>query len=240
VHHRTVSGDPRKSDSKLASFGNPLRYNSPDCPVSHRTVSGAHRTVRCNIGATATSRSTVDCNALNARLRAQRSRARAGGTPNSLQGLSDAPPDSQAGPQVRAPTVGTQWPGDVAGAPDTVRWRTRLSGAPVDSSLHQRSSLVVGAINTPTTPTFKSSKFSTFQLLTRSIAFNTRHTKEIKSSPTPHKALVIRERDLLCSFELLHLDCFFLSHSFLISNSLVIEARDTNRVVVLAGTWCST
>ena len=35
-----------------------------------------------------------------------------------------------------------------------------VSGAPVDSSLHQRSSLVVGAINTPTTPTFKSSKFS--------------------------------------------------------------------------------
>jgi hypothetical protein len=58
-----------------------------------------------------------------------------------------------------------------------------LSGAPVDSSLHQRSSLVVEAINTPTTPTFKSSKFFTFQLLTRALAFNSRHTKEIKSSP---------------------------------------------------------
>jgi hypothetical protein len=45
-------------------------------------------------------------------------RARAGGTPDSLQDLSDAPPDSQAGPQVRAPTVRTQRPGDVAGAPD--------------------------------------------------------------------------------------------------------------------------
>jgi hypothetical protein len=42
----------------------------------------------------------------------------------------------------------------------------------------------------------------------------------------------------LCSFELLRLDCF-LSHSFLRSNSLVIEARDTNRVVVLVGTLCS-
>jgi hypothetical protein len=90
-----------------------------------------------------TSRATVDCNALNARLRAE-DRARAGGTP-----------DSQVGPQVRAPTVGTQRPGDVAGAPDTVRWHTELFGAPIDSSLHQRSSLVVGAINTPTTPTFK-------------------------------------------------------------------------------------
>jgi hypothetical protein len=182
VHHRTVSGAPRKSESELTSFGNPLRYNSPDCPVSHRTVSGAHRTVRCDSGATATSRATVDCNTLNARLRAQRSRARAGGTPDSLQGLSGAPPDSQAGPHVRAPMVGTQRPGDVAGAPDSVRWRTGLSGAPVDSSLHQRSSLVVEAINTPTTPTFKSSKFSTFQLLTRaSIQYKTHQRDQVLS-----------------------------------------------------------
>jgi hypothetical protein len=182
VHHRTVSGVPRESNSELASFGNPLRYNSPDCPVSHWTVSGAHQTVRCDSGATATSRATVDCNALNARLCAQRSSARAGGTPDSLQGLSGASPDSKAGRQVRAPTVGTQRPGDVDGAPDSVRWRTELSGAPVDSSLHQRSSLVVGAINTPTTPTFKSSKFSHFYTL-QELAFNTRHTKVIKSSP---------------------------------------------------------
>jgi hypothetical protein len=73
---------------------------APDCPVCHRTVSGAppdsvrctreleaelatfgkmggrsaiiHRTVRCASGATTTSRATVDCNAFNARLRAQR------------------------------------------------------------------------------------------------------------------------------------------------------------------------
>jgi hypothetical protein len=118
VHHRTVSGAPRESDSKLTGFGNLLRYNSPDCPVSHRTLSGAHRTVWCDSGATTTSRATVDCNALNARLRAQRSSAHAGGTPDSLQGLSGAPPDSQTGPQVRAPMVGTQRLGDVGGAPD--------------------------------------------------------------------------------------------------------------------------
>jgi hypothetical protein len=119
VYHRTVSGAPGESNSELANFGNPLRYNSPDCPVSHRTVSGAHRTVRCDSGATATSRATVDCNALNARLRAQRSRARAGGTPDSLQGLSGAPPDSLAGPQDRAPTVEPQRSAHVAGAPDS-------------------------------------------------------------------------------------------------------------------------
>jgi hypothetical protein len=60
---------------------------------------------------------------------------------------------------------------------------TGLSGAPFDRQLHQRSSLVVGAINTPTTPPFIASKFSTSQLHTRALAFNSRHTKEIKSSP---------------------------------------------------------
>jgi hypothetical protein len=52
-----------------------------------------------------------------------------GGTPDSLQGLSGAPPDNQAGPQVRAPTVGTQRLGDVAGAPDSVRWRTSTAAS---------------------------------------------------------------------------------------------------------------
>jgi hypothetical protein len=37
----------------------------------------------------------------------------------------------------------------------------------------------------------------------------------IKSSPNSTKALVLSESDLLCSFELLRLDCF-LSHSFLV------------------------
>ena len=142
----------------------------------------SHRTVRCASGATATSRATVDCNALNARLRAQRSNARAGGTPNSLQDLSGAPPDSQAGPHVRAPTVGTQRPGDVAGAPDSVRWRTGLSGAPCDCSL---PTTIFGGwgYKYPNHPTFNGIQVSTLLHLTRAIAFNTRHTKEIKSSP---------------------------------------------------------
>jgi hypothetical protein len=158
----------------------------------------------------------------------RREQSSVGGTPDSLQDLTGAPLDSQAGPQDRAPTVGTQRPGDVAGAPDSVRWRT------CDISLHQTASLVVGAINTPNHPTFMTSKFSTFQLLTRALAFNSRHTQVIKSSPNSTKALVLSKRDLLCSFELLRLDCFFLS-LFLANNSIVTEARDTNCVVVLAG-----
>jgi hypothetical protein len=101
----------RRPTLHLREFSKELRYNSPDCSVSHRTV-------RCDSGATTTSRATVVCNALNARLRAQRSRARAGGTLDSLQGLSGAPPDSQAGPQDRAPTVELQRSADVAGALD--------------------------------------------------------------------------------------------------------------------------
>jgi hypothetical protein len=125
---------------------------------------------------------TVDCNALNARLRALKSSARAGGTPDSLQDMSGAPPDSHAGPQDRAPTVGTQRPGDVAGAPDSVRWRTGLSGAPVDCSLHQTASLVVGVINTPNHPTFKSSKFLHFYTLQElSIQYKTHQSDQILS-----------------------------------------------------------
>jgi hypothetical protein len=146
----------------------------------------------------------VDCNALNARQRAQRSRARAGGTP-----------DSQAGPHVRAPTVGTQRPGDVAGTPDSVRCAPDCPVHHTTVSLHQTASLVLGVINTPNHPTFKSSKFSTFQLLTRALAFNSRHTQVIKSSPNSTKALVTSESDLSCSFEILRLDCF-LSFSFVL------------------------
>jgi hypothetical protein len=151
VYHRTVSGALGRSDSELASFGNPLRYNSPDCPVCQRSNSYFARNGRLQ---------RIKC----ASARAE-DRARAGGASDSLQDLSGAPPDSQAGPHIRAPTVRTQRSADVAGAPDNVLWRTGLSGAPFDSSLHQRSSLVVGAINTPTTPTFKSSKFLHFYTL---------------------------------------------------------------------------
>jgi hypothetical protein len=148
VCHRTVFGAP--PDSVLCTRGlqaehRTVRCTPGQCPVPqgratlNSPASGIrsaiiHRTVRCDSGATTTSRTTVDCNTLNARLRAQRSRARAGGTPDSLQGLSGAPPDSQAGPQDRASTVEPQRSADVAGAPDSVRWRTGLSGAPCDCS----------------------------------------------------------------------------------------------------------
>jgi hypothetical protein len=133
-----VSGAPRRSDSELASFGNPLRYNSPD-------MSGVHRTFRCNSGATTTSAPTVTCSGIKCAPERAEVRHARGGAPDTLQYVSGAPPDIQAGPAVRAPTVGTQRPGDVAGAPDCLVHHAT-------DSLHQTASLVVEAINTPTTP----------------------------------------------------------------------------------------
>jgi hypothetical protein len=161
---------------------------------------------------------TVTCGSIKcAPERAEVRHARSGAL-DTLQYMSGVPPDIQASPAVRAPTVGTQRPGDVAGAPDSVRWRTGLSGAPCDSSLHQTTNLVVGVINTPNHLTFKTSKFSNFQPLTRALAFNSRHTQVIKSSPNSTKALVLSERDLLCSFEALALG--LLSFSFFLEIKL--------------------
>jgi hypothetical protein len=159
-----------------------LRYNSPDCPVSHRTVSGAHRTVRCASRATTTSRATVDCNSIQCATVRAEVRARAGGAPDSLHDLSGAPPDSLVAPQVRASTVEPQWSADVAGAPDSVRWRTGLSGAPCDITL---PTAIFGGWGYKylNHPTFNGIQVSTLLHLTRAISFNTRHTKEIKSSP---------------------------------------------------------
>jgi hypothetical protein len=159
----------------LREFQRALRYNSPNCPVSRRTVSGAHRTVRCASGATATSRATVDCNRIQCATVRAEVRARAGGAPDSLQDLYGAPPNSLVAPQVRASTVEPQRSADVAGALDCLMRHA--------TAAFQRPFLVVGAINTPTTPHSMASKFSTFQPLTRALAFNSRHTKVIKSSP---------------------------------------------------------
>jgi hypothetical protein len=92
--------------------------------------------------------------------------------------------------------------GDVAGAPD-------MSGVPCDSQPHQTASLVVGAINSPNHPPFIASKFSTSQPLTRARHSILDTPKRSNPLQIPLKALVISERDLPCSFELLRLDCFF-------------------------------
>jgi hypothetical protein len=138
-------------------------------------------------------------------------RGRAVGAPDSLQDLSGAPPDNSEAPQVRAPMVEPQRSADVAGAPDSVRWRTGLSGAPCDNTL---STAIFGGwgYKYPNHPTFNGIQVSTPLHLTRaSIQYKTHQRDQILSQL--HKALVIRESDLSCSFELLRLDRFF-SFSF--------------------------
>ena len=47
----------------------------------------------------------------------------------------------------------------------------------------------------PNHPTFIAIQVFHFSTTTRALAFNSRHTKEIKSSPIPHKALVTSESE---------------------------------------------
>jgi hypothetical protein len=111
IIHRTVWCTPdsvrcskEERPQELASFGKLqrlLRYNSPD-------MSSVHQTVRCNCGAIATSGANgylrrIYCTPARAEVRHAHA-----GAPNTLQYMSDAPPDIQAGPDDRAPTVGTQ------------------------------------------------------------------------------------------------------------------------------------
>jgi hypothetical protein len=133
----------REFHSELATFGN---------SGSHSAI--IHRTVRCSTGLSgvpsgATTTSANDRlqryrNSERCSLRAQKSEQALEGAPDSEQCLSGAPPDCPVAQLSEAPTVRTQRPGDVVGAPDSVRWRTRLSGAPYDRSLHQRSTWWLG------------------------------------------------------------------------------------------------
>jgi hypothetical protein len=143
----------------------------------------AHWTVRCTSGATATSASTVACNRIKCATVRVEVRHASEGAPDSLQDLSGAPPDCPVAQKTKAPTVRIQRLGDVAGAPDSVRWCTGLSGAPCDSSLHQTASLVVGAINTPNHHHSRHPSFQPFAFNTRALDFTPRRKQEIKSSP---------------------------------------------------------
>jgi hypothetical protein len=148
-----VSGAPEESDSELASFGNPLRYNSPD-------MSGAHRTVRRASGATTTSRQRSPPEAINARQSVQKSSTREVAHRTLYSTCSVCHRTSRRAQQSELQRS------EPNGLVTWLAHRT-LSGVPCDSSLHQTASLVVGVINTPNHPTFKSSKYSTFQPLTR-------------------------------------------------------------------------
>ena len=108
---------------------------------------------------------------------------------------------------------------DVAGAPDCPVC-TGLSGAPSNRSLQPTVKFGGWGYKYPNHPTIHCIQVFHLPTTTRALAFNSRHSNEIKSSPIPLKPLVTSERDLPCSFELLRLDRI-LSFSF----ALVINTQ---------------
>jgi hypothetical protein len=121
IIHRTVRCTPdsvrcsqEEWPQELASFRNSqrlVRYNSPD-------MSGVHRTVRCDNGATDILAPTATCSALNARQRTQKS-----GTPILAHRTLYSTCPVRHRTSRRAQKTVLQWSepngfGDVAGAPD--------------------------------------------------------------------------------------------------------------------------
>jgi hypothetical protein len=128
-----------------------------------------HRTVRCASGATATSRQRSTANAFNALQCAPESEQRQTAhrtvyrTCPVHHRTAQRPHQSEL--QRSNPNGLVTWL-----AHRTVRCAMRQTAS-------QRPLLVVGAINTPTTPHSMASKFSNFLHLTRAIAFNSRHNQ---------------------------------------------------------------
>jgi hypothetical protein len=111
----------REPNSELATFGN-----------SGSRSAIIHRTVRCSTGLFGVP-AEQRLHSANGRLQLysetlQCATARVEGAPDSEQDLSGAPPGCPVAQLSEAPTVGTQWPGDMAGAPDCpVRHSTAAS-----------------------------------------------------------------------------------------------------------------
>jgi hypothetical protein len=160
VCHRTLSGAPpdsvqctRALEAELATFGK----------MGGRSAI-IHRTVRCASGATATSRATVDCNAFNARLRAQRTEV----AQLAHRTVYRTCPVHQRTAQ--RPHLLELQRSNPNGLLTWLAHRTVSGGAPDCPVRHataafQRPFLVVGAINTPPTPHSMASMFSTFNTL---------------------------------------------------------------------------
>jgi hypothetical protein len=123
-------------------------------------MSGVHRTVRCNCGATTTSRQRSPATTFNARQSALKSGTRVVAHRTLYSTCPVRHRTSRRAQKSELQRSNPNGFGDVAGAPD-------MSGAPYDSQSPQTASLVVGAINTPNHPPFIASKFSTSQPLTR-------------------------------------------------------------------------
>jgi hypothetical protein len=163
-----------------------------------------HRTVRCASGATITSRATVDCNALNARLHVQR-------TEDAQLAHRTAQRPHKSELQRSNPNGWLTW----------LAHRTVSGGAPDCPVRHatvafQRPYFGSWGYKYPNHPTFNGIQVFNLQHITRAIAFNSRYSKEIKSSPksgiTPNQ-IVTRESDICVYLSSCAWIASFLSHS---------------------------
>jgi hypothetical protein len=165
----------------------------------------SHRTVRCANEATTTSRATVDCNAFNARLRAQRTEH----AQLAHRTVYRTCPVHHRTAQ-RPHRSELQRPTDVAGAPDcSVHHAT---------TAFQRPHFGGWGCKYPNHPTFNSIQVFHLQHITRAITFNSRHSKEIKSSPKSRitsNQIVTRESDICVLLSSCAWIASFLYHSFL-------------------------
>jgi hypothetical protein len=171
VCHQTVFGAPpdsvrctRALEAELATFGN---FRGRSAII--------HRTVRCASGATATSRATVVCNRIQWLQCAQKSEhARV-----AHQTVYRTCPVHHRTAQ--RPHKSELQRSNPNGLLTWLAHRT-VSGASCDSTL---PTAIFGGwgYKYPNHPTFNGFQVSTLLHLTRAITFNTRHTKEIKSSP---------------------------------------------------------
>jgi hypothetical protein len=141
IIHRTVRCTPdnvrcskEERPQELASFGKLqrlLRYNSPD-------MSGVHRTVRCNYGATATSRQRSPATAFNVRQSAQKSGTRVVAHRTLYSTCPVLHRTSRRAQKTELQRSNPNGFGDVAGAPDmsgvhrTVRCTMRQTAPPND------------------------------------------------------------------------------------------------------------
>jgi hypothetical protein len=220
VCHRTVSGAPGNSTLNSLPSGKwrPLRYNSPDRPVY------APNSVRWRTGLSGVP-------AEQRLLRAQQSTAthlmracahRGQSTRSRRTGQSTVLVRCTTG-QPRGPT--SQISNGRTSTAGSRGWRTGqcpVAHRTVRCAMRQQTSnghiLVVGAINTPTTPHSIVSKFSVFTPHTRAIAFNSRHNQrdQILSQVQNHsESIVTRESDICVHLSSCAWIASFLSHSFL-------------------------
>jgi hypothetical protein len=170
------------------------------------------------------------------RYSARRSQSTPEGAPDSVQFLSGAPPDCPVAQMLEAPTVRIQRPGDVAGAPDSVRWRTGLSGAPCDRQ-PPNGHFGGWGYKYPQPPHIQVIQVSSIQTSYKSYSIQYRTQNiEIKSSPksgiTPTK-IVTRERD----FCVLLSSCAWIA--FLLPHSCFRNTCNQNKRHQLCGGPCS-